>query len=328
MQYVPEQKRTIAAHGFLNLLLRLRRVLLQDCAFLQQRHPDNLLLKHDIFQSDAYRAYAAQVVQRSKAVKAPMEVQLQQVMPTLHAKMDTISGVLETGVKDIHSVLQQHLRGLREELLPTLSGIDRVQATQMIDQQRIGASLNLLAQSLQLVTEGTFETRLRLPNEVATETSGDRPAARAGGRGQHAETGRARYSPFTVSIDSCHQPSDFVQPDFFLSEIASRDSACHPIDGNIFIGGEPYDRRHALERVDSRRIRPSVNRGDDQKGLTEVRESAQAIFQEEDRNRRGETSGVYAYRARVCHRCSHGSIYGPAPTLDDEASRLDKETGR
>jgi hypothetical protein len=180
MQRVPEQKRTIAAHGFLNLLLKLRRVLLQDCAFLQERHPDNLLLKHDIFQSDAYKAYAEQVIQRSKSVRAPMDVQFQQVMPHLHTKMDTISGVLEMGVKDIQSSLDQNLCNLRGELQPTLSKIGAVQEGQALHQQLIGKSLNLLAQSLQLVTEGTFETRLRMPDESTATTSGggDRQAGR------------------------------------------------------------------------------------------------------------------------------------------------------
>ena len=179
MQHVPEQKRTIAAHGFLNLLLRLRRVLLQDCGFLQQRHPDNLLLRHDVFQTDAYKAYAAQVVHRSYVIRAPMKVQFQQVMPHLHAKMDTVSGVLETGVKDIRTIFQQNLSDLREGLQPTLSSISDLQSRQTVDQRRIGASLNLLAQSLQLVTEGTFETRLRLPTETPTDGSdGDGHAQR------------------------------------------------------------------------------------------------------------------------------------------------------
>lgn len=146
--------------------------MLQDCAFLQERHPDNLLLKHDIFQSDAYKAYAEQVIQRSKTVKAPMDVQFQQVMPHLHTKMDTISGVLEMGVKDIHSALDKNLCNLRDELQPTLSKIGTVQESQAVHQQLIGKSLNLLAQSLQLVTEGTFETRLRMPDENTAATTG------------------------------------------------------------------------------------------------------------------------------------------------------------
>jgi hypothetical protein len=180
MQDVPEQKRTIAANGFLNLLMRLRRVLLQDCAFLQQRQPDHLLLRHEIFQSDAYKSYAERVVQRSRTVQAPMDVQFQQVMPQLHSKMDTMSGVLELGMKDIHSTIDNHLADFREEMQPTLSDIGNVQLKQAEHQRRIGSAIGLLAQGLQLITEGTFETRLRMPNAEADTSNvslGDQQSA-------------------------------------------------------------------------------------------------------------------------------------------------------
>ena len=52
MQDLPDSKRTIVANGYLSLILRLRRVLLQDCAFLQQKQPEFLILRHELFQSD------------------------------------------------------------------------------------------------------------------------------------------------------------------------------------------------------------------------------------------------------------------------------------
>jgi hypothetical protein len=161
--------------------MRLRRVLLQDCAFLQQRQPDHLLLRHEVFQSDAFKAYAEKVVHRSRSVQAPMDVQFQQVMPHLHAKMDTISGVLELGIQDIQSTLDHNLADFREEMQPTLSDIGSIQLKQASNQKLLGSTIGLLAQSLQMLTEGTFETRLRLPEKQTgngdSSTGDQQPAA-------------------------------------------------------------------------------------------------------------------------------------------------------
>jgi hypothetical protein len=277
MQRVPEQKRTIAAHGFLNLLLKLRRVLLQDCAFLQERHPDNLLLKHDIFQSDAYKAYAEQVIQRSKSVKAPMDVQFQQVMPHLHTKMDTISGVLEMGVKDIQSSLDQNLCNLRGELQPTLSKIGAVQEGQALHQQLIGKSLNLLAQSLQLVTEGTFETRLRMPDESTATTSGG--GDRQAGRDLVSMLGQANR----------------FESECLRFRIGIRCPTHVAAGHDIRNGSQPYDGRHALEGVDGWCVWPSFGRGDVEEGSEEVGRSAQALLKAEDCSGRGQTVGGHAH---------------------------------
>jgi hypothetical protein len=169
---LPEHKRTIAAHGFLSLLMKLRRVLLQDCAFLQERHPTHLLFRHDIFQSDMYKAYAERVRDRCRTVQAPMDIQFQQVMPHLHAKMDTISGVLSVGIKDIQAVLDQNLNDFRQEMQPQLSELGSIQVKQASHQRLIAQSIGLLAQGLHMITEGTFETRLRLPGEEAAGTLG------------------------------------------------------------------------------------------------------------------------------------------------------------
>lgn len=173
MENIPEQKRTIAAHGFLSLLMRLRRVLLQDCAFLQKQQPEHMLFKHDIFKTDAYQAYASAVLDRVRKIQPPMDVQFQQVMPQLHSKMDTMSEVLDTGMKDIQSTLRatvdQNLNEFRQDMLPTLSDIGKIQTKQATHQKLLLTHLGLLAQGLQLITDGTFETRLRLPSGIAGE---------------------------------------------------------------------------------------------------------------------------------------------------------------
>lgn len=173
MENITEQKRTIVAQGFLSRLMRLRRVLLQDCAFLQEQQPEHMLLKHDIFRTDAYRTYASAVLDRARTVQSPMDVQLQQVMPQLHIKMNTMSGFLNTGMKDLQSTLQntvnQNLTEFWQEVMPTLSEVGKIQAKQATSHQLLLTHLDVLAQGLQLITDGTFETRFRHPSGIAGE---------------------------------------------------------------------------------------------------------------------------------------------------------------
>ena len=83
-----------------------------------------MLFIHDILKSDAYHAYAAQVSDRVNTVRSPMNIQLQQVMPQLHSKMDLMSVVLDTGMEDLQYILrttvdENHQR-LHQQLMPTL----------------------------------------------------------------------------------------------------------------------------------------------------------------------------------------------------------------
>lgn len=70
LENLPAQQRTIAAHRFLSLLLRLRRVVFKDCAFLPKRQPDHLLFRHELFLTDLYKAFAEKVVGRVQTARA------------------------------------------------------------------------------------------------------------------------------------------------------------------------------------------------------------------------------------------------------------------
>lgn len=169
LETIPAEQRTIAAHGFISLLTRLRRVLLQDCAFLQQKYPNHLLLQHELFRSDLYKAYAERVLQTASTAVAPMDVQFRQVMPHLHSKMDTISGIMEVGIKDLQLTVDQSVSGFRQEMEPILQDLGAVQQKQARDQKIIAGALGVMADSMKMFSEGTFETRFRPSNHPPTE---------------------------------------------------------------------------------------------------------------------------------------------------------------
>ncbi|KAI5450227.1 hypothetical protein NCC49_003244 [Naganishia albida] len=165
LENLPAEQSTIAAHGFLSLLMRLRRVLLHDCASLQQRHPNHLLFRHDLFQTDLFKDFAERVVIRSQTAEAPMDLQFQQVMPQKHSRMDTMRGMMELRMKDIQTVVQEGFDAFRSGISPVCNDLANIQSSPKRDQLALATGLRLLAESLGCIVNGTFETRLRLDDE-------------------------------------------------------------------------------------------------------------------------------------------------------------------
>ncbi|KAJ9112533.1 hypothetical protein QFC22_006290 [Naganishia vaughanmartiniae] len=124
-------------------------------------------MQHDLFKSDMYKSYAERVLQTARTAVAPMDVQFQQVMPRLHTKMDTISGLMEIGIKDLQITVDQNMSKFRKEMEPVLSELGATQGKQAKGQKIIATALSLMANSLKLFSEGTFETRFR-PNDDST----------------------------------------------------------------------------------------------------------------------------------------------------------------
>ncbi|KAJ9107267.1 hypothetical protein QFC21_000714 [Naganishia friedmannii] len=102
-------------------------------------------------------------------------------MLILHSKIDTMSGRMETGLRDLRTTIAKDLSEFRRKINPMTKCLMGVQSKQAQSQRILTTALSLVAGSLKLVTEGTFETHLRLPDEHDLASSGDKSTSNTDG---------------------------------------------------------------------------------------------------------------------------------------------------
>jgi hypothetical protein len=157
--------RSLAARGFLTLLTRLRRILLQDCALLQKTHPNHLIFKHDIFQMPAFVAFAERVRTNVDEAVHPREVILQQAMPQLADAIDAMRGAMGNKVADLQTIVRQETSSLRTDLIPVMERLGDAQKKNGMAIHVVSSALGMLAEGLRKMSTGVFETRLRLTDD-------------------------------------------------------------------------------------------------------------------------------------------------------------------
>lgn len=79
---------TIAALGFLRLLVRLREVVIQDAACLRRLFPQHVLFAHPLFSTAAFLAFEAAMSSHLATAALPRELELERVLPELSASMN------------------------------------------------------------------------------------------------------------------------------------------------------------------------------------------------------------------------------------------------
>ena len=91
----------IAAVVFFKLLAYLRSVFLQDSMFMQQKFPHHPAWQHKMFSSDEYGQFKAELEIRHRNEEDPTEERLQQVLPTLAAKLDSSHHDLKSSIDSL-----------------------------------------------------------------------------------------------------------------------------------------------------------------------------------------------------------------------------------
>lgn len=127
-QEVPPEIDMAAVH-FLKMLLKLRRVLLQDMAILGEEFPNNILLAYPVFKSGAFKAFAERVREAHRTEVRPLPVQFQSAYPELCAQIQSIKNVsaainkvinrtdLKTSeIETAHAGLNQCIDGVNQRL--------------------------------------------------------------------------------------------------------------------------------------------------------------------------------------------------------------------
>jgi len=80
-------ERNLAARGFLELLIYLRRVLLQDSAILMKESPTCKLWSHPMFSSEEFQTFQNDLLHKIDTAESPTELRLQQALPLLSAQL-------------------------------------------------------------------------------------------------------------------------------------------------------------------------------------------------------------------------------------------------
>jgi hypothetical protein len=76
---------SLSCIGFLQLLKRLRKVVLQDSVFLQDHYPDLFIWKFPLFRSTEYMNFRSELLNAVNVVEDPTETRMEDVMPDMCA---------------------------------------------------------------------------------------------------------------------------------------------------------------------------------------------------------------------------------------------------
>lgn len=118
-------ERNLAARGFLELIIYLRRVILQDAAVLIDTYASCSVWQHPVFTSQSFREFKASLISKMETTPSPTELLLQQSLPIISAQLKTLHNSLAMemkGVLDVVRETQQISKQTHEDLSKLLSG--------------------------------------------------------------------------------------------------------------------------------------------------------------------------------------------------------------
>lgn len=158
-------KNSSTAYGFLTLLKRLRRVLLQDTALLRVEHPDHFLFRNKLFDTKIYKAYAGRVVTGNATTETPMSIQMGQVMPEMVKHVDVARDTMVGGMKDLQAAFSQDICSLSNNLDRLQDQLDDYREE---DRRVMGKALGNLSSGIHLLSSAVLETRMVFPGSPPT----------------------------------------------------------------------------------------------------------------------------------------------------------------
>lgn len=107
----------IAGPNFLTLLYELRVVFLQDSVVLKRKYPDYYLWSCDLFQSDLYKQFEAQVISVVEEEESTVHSSqmLQRAMPELVSSMEAGFALMAASMKAMHVAHSSELLRLSKQ---------------------------------------------------------------------------------------------------------------------------------------------------------------------------------------------------------------------
>ena len=117
-----EIEKTIAVQGFISLLQYLRIVVLQDAVALSQKYPNHPIFSLQLFRSDRFLGYGAQLLRAMDSEEDPTESNLRRFLPALADKINNVHQSLMIKSSEI----QQEVLLLKQQAFAASQGINDV----------------------------------------------------------------------------------------------------------------------------------------------------------------------------------------------------------
>lgn len=117
-----EDHNDMAAQGFLQLLDQLRTILLQDSVLLQEQFPRHPIWGDPIFVRKDYQEFAVQVKCSLLNTQPPEEVQLQQALPAIAQRLNTVRQEISQAINEWGGKTQRQFREIGDHLDDIITG--------------------------------------------------------------------------------------------------------------------------------------------------------------------------------------------------------------
>jgi hypothetical protein len=114
-------EKSISAESFLELLIQMRAIILQDAVMLRAQHPDNIIFKNEIFGTAEFLDFERRLLAVVSTEHEPEDMLLRRALPSLSAQISNMNTKIDMN----HVALQQHINSLLEERLPSLTHVNQ-----------------------------------------------------------------------------------------------------------------------------------------------------------------------------------------------------------
>lgn len=100
-------EQTLSCLGFLNLLKKLRPVILQDSVVLMQKYPNLFIWNHHIFCTEAYRTFSSDLLAAMETTEHPLALSLEHAMPDMVNEVASVKRSLTAEINVANAKIQR-----------------------------------------------------------------------------------------------------------------------------------------------------------------------------------------------------------------------------
>lgn len=201
-----KDKRTSSAYGFLMLLKRMRRIILQDSALMRLEYPGQFIFRDSLFKTDLYKAYAETIVKAENVPETPLDLRLREAMPRIVDHVDIARDAMLTGLSGLQLSFGQDIQTLAVGLE---KWGNQVEESRLRDNEVLGGALSNIAAGLTLMSSAVMETRMVFPG-IGSCARPDHRTHRStpGPSGTNASANTANSTPCRSAVPPPISPAD------------------------------------------------------------------------------------------------------------------------
>jgi hypothetical protein len=117
-----DDRKDLAAQGFLRLLRELRVILLQDSVILKREFPAHPIWMDPVFTRADYLTFAQQVELSLLDMEEPEEIQIRKTLPAIAERLSVIQQSLTRDYNELRSAMEQRLGKIESQLSNLFEG--------------------------------------------------------------------------------------------------------------------------------------------------------------------------------------------------------------